>query len=593
MSVNLASLDDWDIVVDAAAIPSEVYAAQEFCDHFERASNVSLPIVTSTERPDRHIFIGESPPMRQSRVGFEPAKMGDEDLRIVVRDRNIAIAGGRPRGTLYGVYTFLEDHLGVRFLTHDHTHVPPVGEWRAIGPIDQSYHPPLGFRWPFYGETNRNENFAARLRCNTVTRDQKLGGITSTILINHTFDHLVPTATYGRTHPEYYCLIDGKRRGDVEDPFGGKGNEPCLTNPDVLRIVTQSTLDEIKRHPECANVSVTQNDNDLNCRCEDCARLDDREGTPMGSLLTFVNAVADEVAAKHPDVKVGTLAYWYSRKAPRTIKPQDNVMIQLASIECSMFQPINDPDSKLNTDFCGDLEQWSRICSDISIWNYNTNFHNYLLPCPNLRIIESNIRFFVAHNARGIFMQAAGDALGAEFSDLRNYVMARLLWNPNLSGERLIDEFVSLHYASAAPPIRRYIDLVHDTVASNGIEKNCFASAAEHGIDPSVVKAGLKAFDEAARLADNADVRRRVEKASVCAYRAAIEDAWVWAKAHEEKLPGAAMPKRIAKRTRPHARRLFELCEAHGVTHWHEGYPLAEARDLLRKAYGLSEDESF
>ena len=81
--------------------------------------------------------------------------------------------------------------------------------------------------------------------------------------------------------------------------------EPCLTNPDVLEIVTEAVLAELKPHPRRENISVSQNDNDQYCRCAKCAALDEREGTPMGSLLTFVNAVADEVAKQYPQVKVG------------------------------------------------------------------------------------------------------------------------------------------------------------------------------------------------------------------------------------------------------------------------------------------------
>ena len=161
---------DFDIVIAKDAIPSEVYAAREFRTFFAEATGIRLPIVTKTNRPDRHIFIGPSEALRQSNVAFSVNDMGDEDLRIIVRDNNIAIAGDRPRGTLYGVYTFLEDYLGVRFLTNDHTHVPKLTNWPLAGPIDTSYSPPLEFRWSYYAETNRNYAFAARLRCNTVPR---------------------------------------------------------------------------------------------------------------------------------------------------------------------------------------------------------------------------------------------------------------------------------------------------------------------------------------------------------------------------------------------------------------------------------------
>ena len=144
--VNLAEMQGWDIVVGEDSIASEAYAAEEFRDHFTTASGQHLPIVNTASRPDRHVFIGAGEVMQASNVGFAVDQMGEEDLRIVVRDGNITIAGGRPRGTLYGVYTFLEDYLGVRFLTADHTHLPPVGPWRVVGPVDRFYHPPLSFR---------------------------------------------------------------------------------------------------------------------------------------------------------------------------------------------------------------------------------------------------------------------------------------------------------------------------------------------------------------------------------------------------------------------------------------------------------------
>ena len=142
--VDLAQLDGWDIVISDDAIASEVYAAEEFQEFFSQASGLKLPIVHKIDRSDRHVFIGLSKMLQASNLSVNnTADFGDEDLRIVIRDGNIAIAGGRPRGTLYGVYTFLEDYLGVRFLTHDHTHVPVVGENLAIGPLDRVYRPPF------------------------------------------------------------------------------------------------------------------------------------------------------------------------------------------------------------------------------------------------------------------------------------------------------------------------------------------------------------------------------------------------------------------------------------------------------------------
>ncbi len=555
-AVDLAHLEGWDIVIADDAIPSEMYAAEEFQRHVAIATGHTLPIVSRVDRPDRHVFIGPGKPMSESKLGFSLAEFGPEDLRIVLQGDTIVIAGGRPRGTLYGVYTFLEDFYGVRFLTADHTHVPEAGQSLMAEPVDHFYHPPLEMRWAYYGEVNRNPTFAARLRVNTVGTAPELGGKSRQRLISHSFLRQIPSSQYGQQHPEYYSLRNGKRLAHVDnDAFG---NEPCLTNPDVLRIVTESVLKEIQTHPDTANVSVSQNDNAKYCQCPECAAIDEREGTPMGSLLTFVNAVADRVAQEHPDVMVGTLSYWYTRRPPKTLKPRPNVQIQLCSIECCLIHPIDDPACPKNVEFCRDMAEWGKICDHIYIWNYNTNFQNYLLPCPNLRVIEPNIRYFVANGAKGAFMQAAGNANAAELSELRAYLMSQLLWDPSRNGEAVIAEFLDLHYGPAADPIRGFINHVHDKADASGRHHNCFGRLSDYGLDESDAQAGLDAFAKALSLAPSDEVRSRVERASICAYRAALEP--IWYSDGQQQLE-----EEVAESMRPLVKRFFELCDRYQV----------------------------
>jgi len=582
--VSLEGLGDWDIVVAEDAIPSEQYAAEELQQHVAEATGHTFPIVTATDRANRHVFVGPSRSMRESKLGFAVDDFGPEDLRIVIHDDNIVIAGGRPRGTLYGVYTFLEDYFGVRFLTTDHTHVPKADSRGTIGPVDRVYRPPLQMRWSYYGEINRNAAFAARKRVNTVGNDPKLGGQCRQRLINHSFARQIPSSKHGKEHPEYYCLRDGKRLSEVSSD--SYENEPCLTNPDVLWIVTEAALKEAESSSGAANISVSQNDNAKNCLCPKCAAIDQREGTPMGSLLTFVNAVADVVKEKHPDVMVGTLSYWYTRKPPKTIKPRPNVQIQLCSIECCLIHAINDPNCPRNVEFCRDMADWGKICDHIYVWNYNTNFSNYLLPCPNLRVIEPNIRYFLENNAKGIFMQAAGNANAAELSELRNYVISGLLWDPSRNGEQLMSEFLDLHYGPAAPPIQRFIQRVHDRAEASGKHHNCFARLSDYGLDATDAQAGLDAFSEASRLADTDAVRAHVERASICAYRAALEPIW-----YRDKGP---LEPQVAEQMRPLAKRFFELCDKFAVDRPRESREdIAGARSRLKRVFGLAEGESF
>ena len=600
--VDLAAMQHWNIVVANDAIASEIYAAEEFQEFFRQASGVKLPIVNQITRRDEHVFIGLGMVMQASSVGFSVEDLGSEDLRIIVHDDNIAIAGGRPRGTLYGVYTFLEDYMGVRFLTYDHTHVPLVGDWRVVGPIDRFYHPPLAFRWSAYGETRKSTvvgpddkgfgsttHFAARLRCNIVTENAKLGGTTGITLANHSLYRYVPTKVYGKKYPEYFCMVNGKRLSQVT--HDALHTELCLTNPDVLRIVSRAVLDELAANPQQRSVSISQSDSGLYCHCSQCSTINDREESPMGSLLMFVNAVADEVTKEYPNVKVGTLAYAYSQKPPKTIKAHPNVMIQLTSHDCSVTDPIRDSTYESSTYFRRDLLIWGRICRHINLWYYNVNFSTFLLPMPNLRVIGPNIRYFAANNIKGIFMQSA-HAPGAELSDLRNYITSRLLWDPNQSSEVLINEFLDLHYGKAAPPIRHFINLVHDNAEDKGIQEKWWGQGEDYGIDESIIQAGLDAFEEAIRLADNEVVHARVEKASICVYYAAAEKGVQWAWRNIEGKTGAKMPAELLK-TRPYFRQMLQLCAKHGVTHFNEKTTIERARQYFKQGYGIKPNEPW
>jgi len=174
----------------------------------------------------------------------------------------------------------------------------------------------------------------------------------------------------------------------------------------------------------------------------------------------------------------------------------------------------------------------------------------------------------------------ADNVLGAELCGLRNYVIAGLLWDPSRNGQALMDEFLDLHYAEAAPPIRRFIELTHDNAEARGLHRNCFGRAADYGIDEQVAKAGLDAYEEALALAASDEVRARVEKASIAAVRAALEP--VWYAERPDQVDAA-----LAVRMRPLATRLFALCDRHGVTHAALNVALAGPLRRVATALGL------
>ncbi len=587
----------WNILVARDALPSEAHAASELRAFLERAGAEQMAIVNDADHGDPRIFIGPGAAARADGLAVNTEGFGPEDLRVVVSRDGIAIAGGRPRGTLYGVYTFLEDVVGVRFLTPDHTHVPCLGDEDCLPLMDKTYRPPFRFRWSYFGEIAEDHAFATRMRTNTVQSEDHLGGRTPINLVSHTFGSLMPWAKYGAEHPEYYNETDGKRPKDIWNDQYDPGVQLCTTNPDVVRIVTDAVLQDLASNPGVANVSVSQNDNSRRCECERCRAVDEQEGSPMGSLLTLVNAVADAVAKKYPGVMVGTLAYDYTRKPPATIRPRPNVQIQLCSIECCQTHPIDDPNCPKNQAFCEDLKGWSRICQNLYVWTYVTNFHNYLIPCPNLRALGRNVRFFHARGVKGLFMQ--GPAAGAELGGLRNYIISNMIWDPSKDDKALMDEFLRLHYGRAARFIKQYIDMVHDAAERWGQHRNCFGSAAEHGLSAELGREGLEIFARAMAAAESDEIRKRVEKASIACHALIVEPLAAPAfqkirsrKKTRDKTPFILDPT-LARELRPHLARFLDLCRRHGVLRMGEWASIEEVADALREGCGMQAGEPF
>ena len=543
-SLDCTAMTGWSIVLATDATPSERYAAEELQTWFARRTGLRLPVHTGLEAAPGQV--------RLSAAGN--ADLGEEGYHIDVQPDAVSVTGGRPRGILYGVYHLLEELLGLRFLTSDHTFVPD--DEPAHLPLGAcSYTPPFSFRWSAYLENTRHPELAARLRVNTVSDAEHLGGRTPQNLINHSVHAQMPYERYGAEHPEYYALVDGVRD---TDPRGG-GPQLCVTNPDVIRLTGDTVLEQLAADPGQTNISVSQADTDRYCRCDACEAVTQAEGTPMGPQLALVNAVAERVAVAHPHVKVGTLAYWYTRKPPKTIRPRANVQIQLCSIECCTLHAIDDPDCAKNREFCDDMQIWGAMCDDIWVWNYNTNFRSYDLPFPNLRVIGPNLRFFRRHNTHGLFMQADHNGMGGELCDLRNYLIARLLWNPDADDGQLCEEFVRLHYGTAAGPVLDYLRFLHDNAESRGLHPACFPTPEEVGLDAEVARRALAFFDTAIEAADSDAVRRRVEKASIAALKAVLVTGDAQDDGRREIID-----------------RYVSLSRSHGVTHTSEGQTAEE-----------------
>ncbi|MBO4345258.1 MAG: DUF4838 domain-containing protein, partial [Victivallales bacterium] len=368
-----------------------------------------------------------------------------------------------PRGPLYATYTFLEDYVGVCWWTPEERHLPSKTSL-AVDAKDHEYAPKIIVRETFYKGAH-NPKFAPYMKSNGHFNriPEAFGGHRSIIGWCHTFYQFLPPKDYFEAHPEWYSEINGKRQNGHF--------QLCLTNEEMRKEFTKVVLYRIRKDPTAGMISISQNDWHGRCTCAKCKAVEEEEGSPSGLLVRFVNAVAADVAKEYPDFLLETLAYQYTRKAPKITRPAKNVVIRLCSIEMNFAQPLETgPD---NVSFRKDIEDWSAIAPNLFIWNYVTNFGNYILPQPNWRGLAPDIRFFVRHNAIGLFEQGDAGCSVGDFVRPRQWMIAHLQWNPDLDERALMKKFFDGYYGPAGKHLMDYIDFLCDAVEKAKYNLRC------------------------------------------------------------------------------------------------------------------------
>jgi len=446
------------IALPAEASASQVYAAEELRTHVAKMTGVRLPVATNAAPGFvRAIRLGGS--------AAETKELGEDGFRLVVSNGLARVIGSSVRGTLYGVYELLERFGGCRWYASWHTVVPERGAFVLPDALDETQRPAFLCRdihwWdmfkPDFATRNRANGASHRLQANHGGSTWRFGGGLGNC---HTFQRLLSVKDYGRTHPEYFAWRDGKRQTDA------KGKEDmhiqlCLTNPDVLRIVTSNVLDRIRRDPAAKFYGVSQNDNGNYCQCPACAAVDAEEGSPSGTVIRFVNAVAEDVERVYPDKVIETLAYRHTRHLPKKTRPRRNVMPCLCSIECEFSRSMEESLCVDNANFVRDIRDWGAASSFLYVWDYCTNFSAYPNPFANVYAMYGNVKFFRDRGVKSLFEQGGCQGRHAGFAELKAWLLGKLMWNPDQPLEPLLADFFAGYYGKGAPYVRRVFDELH------------------------------------------------------------------------------------------------------------------------------------
>ncbi len=420
-----------------------VLAAKELQAYISRISGVQLPISEKNGRISHpNVYLGKSflPANQLKRLESDPM----QEAFIIYSEKNrLFMAGKQPIGDLYAVYTLLEEFLGCVKFNADEMLVP-LQKSIVVPHMDRIWSPAFSFRIPSFKD-RWNSGFCHWHKVNTFS-DWGRWWV-------HSFHRLVPPEVYFDEHPEYFALVDGRRLQD---------GQLCLGNPEVIELLKTNLGREIELNPTANYWSVSQNDCYNYCECDLCQKIYDDYGSFSGAYIYMSN----ELAKAFPEKQISTLAYQFTRKAPSGIAPLPNVNIMFCSIECNRSMPLEE--DHRSSDFVKDLKAWATITGNIFVWDYVVQFRNYLTPFPNFHVLQPNIQFFREQGGKMMFQQGSGQNW-SDLSDLKQYLIAKLLWNPDLDADSVINRFIAAYYGGAALYIREYFDLTH--AAIRGVEK--------------------------------------------------------------------------------------------------------------------------
>ena len=427
------------------------FAAQELADYLEKISGAHFSLVTSNTGEKPLIVVGRNNSFvtaHETEVDFDSVQA--DGFRIVSIGDTILIAGNIDRGTMYGVYHFLDIYLGVRWFSPNFEVVPSKSTL-TVSPMNDLENPHFTYREIFSGDTD-DGYFRQRNRLN---------------------------GCKGGTHRSYLYYPPGIDTWSKDSPWGGNnfyevvpeesyhyGGQLLAMSNGCRSAAVNYFLNKIASKGDEYWWGFSQNDNGWDPDSQSRSFANTHGGALSAPILDMVIDVANQVRQTYPNAKLATLAYQWSFQPPSGITVPDYVMIEIAPIEADFGYPYNSPrNAAADSAFHG----WDRIAPSLSIWDYITNFQNYLQPLPNIYAMCENIKFLASLNhLKSYFGEGAYNTSGAEFAALRAWVAARLLWNPDQDYHALIHEFVNGYYGPAAYYIEQYIDALHQSLYDAG-----------------------------------------------------------------------------------------------------------------------------
>ena len=457
---------EFSIVTSENADECIMTAAEELQTYIEKISGAELEIITENQlaEGEKAIVLGKTR-LEKEITEVNRAAIGADGFLLYSDGNYLLIAGGDSRGTLYGVYTLLEDYLGVRWFTPELEVVPESKDVIIDGKLNKIVQPSFAIRRNDTGGTN--DAYRARTKMNVSFHYEMpaYGGALTYVLWDVTFDKLVPDSLFAE-HPEYFAqLPDGTRTTD----------HVCVSHPEVLTVAVENARKAILADKKNAKyIHIGQKDNSNYCQCENCTALYEKYGSVSAPTIIFTNAFADALDDEFSDFTFTFYAYLETERPPRdlSLRCNPNVVPVLCGLhhacrshlltECgaqdgdeSFLNLYGETEPTIAQDFA----DWTKIADRTFIYDYTINFLNTAQFFSNFETMQPTMKYMHDIGITG-YVYNCGDGHYAAFNDLRNYLLRKIQWDVDCDVEYHMMDFIKAYYGEAAAPyIKEILDI--------------------------------------------------------------------------------------------------------------------------------------
>lgn len=456
----------------------------------------------------------------------------DDGYKLEIKPEGIYIVGKTDDATRNGIYDFLETHLECMYVSPENTYVPLCPTVK-LALEEKTVNPTITWRKVYQYESVQN-GWYERLKMNgTIVKE----GENSIELYNewgtwcHSSFEFVPPEKYFDEHPEYYAKFLGKRRYQFNVLGRTFPTHLCYTNEEVYQIAEAELVKRIEANPEVKFWDFSIMDTYFaTCRCKECKKFNKEAGSEMGTLLAFLNRLADAIKDDYPDVYLSTLAYQRVKNPPKNMKCAPNLCINVCAFPGTQSYPYSTEGGiKASREFAERVVEWGKICDNILVWDYVVNFTHLKLPFPNFEFQKENLEFYLENNIRFVFHQGSREPMD-ENAEMRTYLLSRQLWDKDVDLKALAKKYVAVVYGDAAGLVEEYMDLQNSAMIESGVDLSLYDNPKKHKngyLAPKLTDKYLELTEKMLEVAENSDTVnvKAVEMLRVNALYAKMTDA--------------------------------------------------------------------